>query len=229
MLSWKQLQPHHALQPSLTEGCLVSDCVATCPCRYLLEYLGVTQNLLTCFSNRLLARLRNATATVEALMGVAFQWEAAVRTHLATGNNTFVPTRGWFEQRFLRTSQLYRFIQGGVNFIAFDEAWTLHPLVLDCFVAAAHEYGVVTFSVGEALQITARTDEQWVARGWHSTHGFTMPYWQQLQQQGQVLFLHLTTNHRLCPHDAGLLRRVRTPCQPAFLVFCHMITAPAGT
>eukprot|EP00775_Hariotina_reticulata_P000382 gene382-623_t len=43
---------------------------------------AVTNTLLTCFSNRLLARLRSAKATVEAVMGVAFLWEAAAQTQL---------------------------------------------------------------------------------------------------------------------------------------------------
>ena len=49
----------------------------------MLDALGVTRILLTCFSNRLLSRLWNAGGTVEALMGVAFRWEPAVNTGLA--------------------------------------------------------------------------------------------------------------------------------------------------
>jgi hypothetical protein len=185
-------------------------------CRFLLDHLGVARPLLTCFSNRLLVRLRNATATVEALMGVAFQWETRVRTQLASANTSIVPSRAWFEQCFLRSSPLYRHFQQGVTFLGFDEAWTIHPLVLDCLMAAAHESGVVTFSVGEALQITARTEPAWIQQGWHTTHGFAMPVWQHLQQQGSIIFLKLTENHRSSPSDAAMLRRV-SGCQ-CFLV-----------
>jgi hypothetical protein len=57
----------------------------------MLNDLGVARTLLTCFSNRLLTRLCSATATEEALMGVAFQWEAAVNTLLAMGNKAWLP------------------------------------------------------------------------------------------------------------------------------------------
>lgn len=77
---------------------------------YTLNDLGVARTLLTCFSNRLLTRLRSATATVEALMGVAFRWEAAVNTLLAMGNKAFVPTRAWFQQRFLHSRRHKRFV-----------------------------------------------------------------------------------------------------------------------
>jgi len=188
----------------------VCACVAAgvLDCSYMLNDLGVSRTLLTCFSNRLLARLRSATATVEALMGVAFQWEAAVNTQVASGNNAFVPTRSWFQQRFMRSSELYRMFAQGLQFIGFDEAWTIHPLVFDAFLAAADEHSVVTFSVGEALQVTARTEDGWVSRGWHTRHGFSMPYWQHLHGQDQLVYLQLRTNHRVSGSQAAMLQRV---------------------
>jgi len=194
--------------PLMFTSCSLALLVDYVVCSYMLNELGVARTLLTCFSNRLLARLRCATATVEALMGVAFQWEAAVNTQLAAGNNSFLPSRAWFQQRFLRTSELHRLFDEGVQFVGFDEAWTLHPLVLDNFMAAADEHGVVTFSVGEVLQVTARTHEAWVRAGWHTRHGFAMPYWQHLQQQDQLVFLQLRCNHRLSGQQADLLQRV---------------------
>jgi hypothetical protein len=68
---------------------------------------------------------------------------------------------------------------------------------------------VVTFSVGEVLQVTARAHEAcWVRAGWHTRHGFAMPYWKHLQQQDQFVFLQLRCNHRLSGQQADLLQRV---------------------
>jgi hypothetical protein len=173
----------------------------------MLDALGVTRILLTCFSNRLLSRLWNAGGTVEALMGVAFRWEPAVNTGLAAGNR-FAPSRVWFYQTFLRHSRLHKLVQRGLSFVGFDEAWTLHPLVFDALVGFLHEFGVPTCSFGEVLQLAARVEQEWIALGWHTAYGFDMPVWQQLQQRRQIVFLRLSRNHRLSPVDAQLLKRV---------------------
>lgn len=122
-------------------------------CRYLLHRLGITRTLQTCFSNRLLMRLYAAEATLEALLGVAFRWEAHITAALSTIQHAFAPSYAWFYQTFFQNSRLAKEFTRGVTGVALDEAFTVHPLVMSSFIRFCEEYGIAIFLVGEALQV----------------------------------------------------------------------------
>lgn len=152
-----------------------------------MEKLNIMQPLLTCFSNQLLKRLYKSDNTVEALLGVAFKWEPPI--HFCSSGSfctNFQPHYRWFCNKFLSKSPLLRLFNQGVGFVRFDEAWTLHPLIFSTLIQTAHEHGVMTLSAGE-LQISACVEAQWLAKGWHTCHGFHMLPWHNLHNTGQVL------------------------------------------
>ncbi len=177
-------------------------------CRYMLEALGIARAVLTCFSNRLLGRLHGAEGTLEALMGVAFQWEALIKEALASRRVGFIPNQDWFRSKFLDRSRLSELLKDGVRCLAFDEAFTLHPLLVDVLLSMADDWGCMTFSAGEILQITARTDIKWMNAGWHEAYAFQMATWRSLEQAGRLVYLRLSHNHRLLPGQNAMLQRV---------------------
>lgn len=70
------------------------------------------------------------------------------------------------------------------------------------------EHGVISVGAGEMLQVGPKLDSRWLTKNWHTAHAFQMPYWQQLQQGGRVIFLRLTSNHRLPAEQFKMLKRV---------------------
>jgi hypothetical protein len=97
----------------------------------------------------------------------------------------------------------------GASLVAFDEAFTLHPLVVMVLLRLAAEYGVATYSTGEALQITAKKDPRYLSMGWHEMQPFQQEEWQELEREGRLLYVRLGTNHRLPPDQFKMLMRVR--------------------
>lgn len=177
-------------------------------CRYVLRRAAVCSTVQTCFSNRLLSRLHGATGTIEALLGVAYSWESRIKTALATRVTGFVPTYEWFMKEFVNRSTMQRILAEGTRFIACDEVFTLHPLILDTLLQYAEQWGACTMLVGEVLQVGARTEAEWIHKGWHEDFAFQMTGWNVPELDGRMVYLRLGTNHRIPSPQAAMLRRV---------------------
>lgn len=179
-------------------------------CSFLLRDLAVAYTVQTCFSNRLLPRLYGAEATVEALMGVAFRWEVACMSAMATIQDRFTPCMEWFWNKFLCQSRLVReFKQGGATGLLADEAFTVHPLLMAVLLWVVLQFGVVFVFVGEALQINSLQNARMRRHGWFEPFAFLMEPWRSLEQSGQLLYFQLEDNFRLPQAQFAMLRRVR--------------------
>jgi hypothetical protein len=94
--------------------------------------------------------------------------------------------------------------------VLYDEAFTLHPLILSVLVMFCDERRVVQLIFGEVLQINSKTDPEYEELGWHQSHAFLTPPWRQIQDGRRLPFVQLDRNHRLPPEQFQLLQRVST-------------------
>ena len=156
-------------------------------------------------------------------MNVAFQWETACRTALATILDIFVPNYMWFWSKYLKSSRLVKEFRRGVTVVASDEAFTVHPLLMAVLLHLVEEFGVVLLFVGEALQINAMQDERMLQRGWHERFAFNMQPWLGLEQTGRLLYVQLRQNFRLPLLQFQMLMRVS--CAPSVVALLYVVCA----
>lgn len=187
-----------------------------CLCRYLLEQLHVCNPIVTCFSNRLLKRLYKADhGSAEALMGLAFHWEAELNRRLTAPGSTWVPSYDFFFSGFLANCRLMEMFTKGSNVVVLDEVYTLHPLLVDCLLRLLDSFHITCLFAGDPLQVRQKVDKQHLehvtnrgATQWLWDVAFKMPQWQRLHGDGRIMYLYLSTQHRFDAGESALMREV---------------------
>lgn len=100
----------------------------------------------------------------------------------------------------------------GLTALLFDEAFTIHPLIMSCLITMCEDAGVPMVFVGEALQVTSKQDRRYLEQGWHERYAFMMLPWQRLEQSGRLLYVKLTGSYRLPQAQFDMLMQVRRIC-----------------